>query len=429
MPKYWTLKTREDRERKIFIEHWDKFKDKSMNNGNTVIAIGWGMGPKGGKATLSEITDYMKKRFYPEPNVRAAKRAAIAAKTVWRFINEMNEGDEVLLCQGFSPNQNEGVKVHGIATIRGKYWEHKESDWFQRKRNADLVIKEKVVSKERLAKLLGKDSLLKTVHEIGAENFKRTKRWLIGREKLRNPNWHRDELILALDLYFRVSPLHTSEKNPEIVQLSKILNALPLHPKAERVKGFRNPNGVYMKLCNFLRLDPDYHGEGLDAGSKLDEEVWNEFYSNREQLSKIADAIRRNYSYLTTPEPKTGESENIDEDEEFPEGRILSRSHRFKERNFELVKKKKLQVFQKTGKLACEVCNFEFTEFYGDMGQGCAECHHNIPIAELQGEQGIKLSDLSILCPNCHRVIHRRRPWLMVQQLRDLLRKTGKIYV
>lgn len=27
----------------------------------------------------------------------------------------------------------------------------------------------------------------------------------------RNPNWTREELILALDLYFKVNPIHTSE--------------------------------------------------------------------------------------------------------------------------------------------------------------------------------------------------------------------------
>src|SRR5205809_600753 len=32
----------------------------------------------------------------------------------------------------------------------------------------------------------------------------------------RNPNWTRDEVILALDLFFRVNPLTTSETNPEI---------------------------------------------------------------------------------------------------------------------------------------------------------------------------------------------------------------------
>jgi 5-methylcytosine-specific restriction protein A len=71
----------------------------------------------------------------------------------------------------------------------------------------------------------------------------------------RNPPWTRDELILALDLYFRVSPLHTSEKHPKIVALSAILNRLGVHEEVPDQDHFRNPNGVYMKLCNFLRAD------------------------------------------------------------------------------------------------------------------------------------------------------------------------------
>lgn len=110
----------------------------------------------------------------------------------------------------------------------------------------------------------------------------------------RNPNWTREELILALDLYFKVNPLHTSEKTPEIIELSRILNILPIHKVKPDPDRFRNPSGVYMKLCNFLRLDPSYPGVGLDAGSKLDEEVWNEFFTNRRQLSLTANSIKDN---------------------------------------------------------------------------------------------------------------------------------------
>jgi 5-methylcytosine-specific restriction protein A len=45
---------------------------------------------------------------------------------------------------------------------------------------------------------------------------------------VRNPHWTRDELVLALELFFRVNPLHTSESNLEIVVLSEVLNRLPL---------------------------------------------------------------------------------------------------------------------------------------------------------------------------------------------------------
>lgn len=239
----------------------------------------------------------------------------------------------------------------------------------------------------------------------------------------RNPKWTRDELILALELYFRVNPVHTNEKNPEIIELSKLLNRLPIYTQSERGDNFRNPDGVYMKLCNFLRFDPDYKGKGLDAGSKLEEQVWDEFYSNRNHLIETASAIKRNYIYVTPTHPAIDESEF--EDEEFPEGRILSRLHRQKERNPALVNKKKAQILSSTGRLACEACGFDFVEFYGDIGQGFAECHHKIPLSEISGEHSIKLSELSIVCSNCHSMIHKAR--LTISDLQEILTSIGKL--
>ncbi|MFC1973901.1 HNH endonuclease [Chloroflexota bacterium] len=237
----------------------------------------------------------------------------------------------------------------------------------------------------------------------------------------RNPDWTRDELLLTLDLYFRVYQIYNHKGHPEIVELSNLLNSLPIHPRSGKSEKFRNPNGVYMKLCNFLRFDPSYEGTGLPRGSKLDEKVWEEFYSDREHLSEIASSIKNNYRYLTPPKSNTAEANVADEDEEFPEGQILSRLHRQRERSSKLVRKKKGKIMQLTGRLACEVCNFDFAVFYGELGFGFAECHHNVPISIIDGEQRIKISDLSITCANCHRMIHRTRPWLAIQELRDLL--------
>lgn len=102
---------------------------------------------------------------------------------------------------------------------------------------------------------------------------------------VRNPAWTSDELILALDLYFRVNPLHTSEKNPEIQALSRLLNELPVHKERPEPAQFRNPNGVYMKLCNYLRFDPDYKGKGLTRGGRQEEQIWREFATDRIKLS------------------------------------------------------------------------------------------------------------------------------------------------
>lgn len=76
-----------------------------------------------------------------------------------------------------------------------------------------------------------------------------------------------------------------------------------------------------------------------------------------------------------------------------------------------------------TGRLACEVCGFEFSKAYGDLGEGFIEAHHLVALSEA-GVSKTRLVDLAVLCSNCHRMAHRRRPWPSVRQLRDLMGKS-----
>ena len=108
----------------------------------------------------------------------------------------------------------------------------------------------------------------------------------------RNPPWSREELILALDLYYDFSTPRFSATDPDIIMLSEVLNKLPLHSDRPDRARFRNPNGVSMKLSNFLRLDPNYSGVGLERGGKLEEKIWAEFAGKREKLRQAAAEIR-----------------------------------------------------------------------------------------------------------------------------------------
>jgi 5-methylcytosine-specific restriction protein A len=82
----------------------------------------------------------------------------------------------------------------------------------------------------------------------------------------KNPNWTTDELILALDLYFRSGRKQLDGNHPDVIELSQLLNATPVFATEERGLDFRNPQGVSMKLGNFSALDPDYEGAGLQRG-------------------------------------------------------------------------------------------------------------------------------------------------------------------
>jgi 5-methylcytosine-specific restriction protein A len=227
----------------------------------------------------------------------------------------------------------------------------------------------------------------------------------------RSPNWTRDELILALDLYFRVNPRHTSSRNQDIMELTSLLNSLPIHAGVLRGAAFRNPLGVYRKLCNFWHLDPDNPGEGLKNLSHLDREVWDEFKDDKVHLKNTATQIRENYEYV---EPVIDE---IDDEETFQEGRVVTLLHKRFERSGSAPKQKKKRVLAQTGKLSCEVCGFDFAERYRDIGEGFAECHHVVPVSELNGTQKTRLKDLAIVCPNCHRMLHRSRPSKTIKEL------------
>jgi hypothetical protein len=47
------------------------------------------------------------------------------------------------------------------------------------------------------------------------------------------------------------------------VELSRVLNSLPIHTVRPDLERFRNPNGVALKLANFAALDPAYPGRGI----------------------------------------------------------------------------------------------------------------------------------------------------------------------
>ncbi len=84
-------------------------------------------------------------------------------------------------------------------------------------------------------------------------------------------------------------------------------------------------------------------------------------------------------------------------------------SHLRRERSAGLRNKKIKAVTAEKHVLKCEVCDFNFEVAYGTLGKGFAEVHHIIPLSTL-GETKTKLSDLAVLCSNCHRMIHRTNP-------------------
>jgi 5-methylcytosine-specific restriction protein A len=101
-------------------------------------------------------------------------------------------------------------------------------------------------------------------------------------------------------------------------------------------------------------------------------------------------------------------------------GRRLA-AHLRIERNQRLVDAKKASELALTGALRCEACGFDFSQVYGEQGDGYCEVHHRTPLSDAVNARKTVMADLAILCSNCHSVIHRTDPMWTVEALSEHL--------
>jgi len=103
--------------------------------------------------------------------------------------------------------------------------------------------------------------------------------------------WSREELILAMNLYCKLEFGKIHRNNPKVIELSKLIG--------------RTPNSVSFKLVNFASFDPSLKARGIKGASnasKLDFEIWNEFYSNWNKLPFESEKLLAKYANSTIEE-------------------------------------------------------------------------------------------------------------------------------
>ena len=101
-----------------------------------------------------------------------------------------------------------------------------------------------------------------------------------GGDSVARKNWTREETILAMDLYTRVSFSKIGKNNQEIIRLAQIID--------------RTPDAVAYKMSNLAHYDPELQARnvsGLSHTSKLDKVIYDEFANNIEELSFISQKI------------------------------------------------------------------------------------------------------------------------------------------
>ncbi|MDA9872598.1 hypothetical protein N9C25_00075 [Saprospiraceae bacterium] len=99
-------------------------------------------------------------------------------------------------------------------------------------------------------------------------------------------NWREEEIRLLLTYYKRMLSGDMHKAHPQVLEASKAIRDLEINKEySSQSEKFRNPNGVALKLANFLFLDPTYEGKGMKGCSALDRKIFNE--ENMERNLKL----------------------------------------------------------------------------------------------------------------------------------------------
>lgn len=143
---------------------------------------------------------------------------------------------------------------------------------------------------------------------------------------------------------------------------------------------------------------PQYNWTPQTSGLSIPEEIFNELY----------EYIQSNNSFKFT-------TITLEEILKYSDGKPKVLTYKTYDRNV-AARQKCLEYYG----YDCTVCGFNFSDRYGDIGRNYIEVHHLKPIADIAMEHEIEpIKDLRPVCANCHRMLHKRRPVLSIEELKS----------
>lgn len=183
-----------------------------------------------------------------------------------------------------------------------------------------------------------------------------------------------------------------------------------------------NNDALEYYLKNILK---DYGYKGLNnALIALKEHI--EYYSNKTG-NKCKKAMRIHEVYMGElfEIDKNSVTLNLDDNfldngieiENFEEGKSIKVTVNKYERN-NLARKKCIEHHGYN----CSICKLNLEERYGDIGKEFIHVHHIKPLSEISSEYKVDpINDLLPVCPNCHAIIHRKRPCYTIEEMLKII--------
>lgn len=201
---------------------------------------------------------------------------------------------------------------------------------------------------------------------------------------------------------------------------------------------FDNLRGEVTEPPYFLRFDNLYEVTALLDSSELVKQCWHDALIaevNRAKSSTFRRFHQREVYRLVTDRNFRAEildmaysesrpvlgllPDEVDEPQTFYEGATKS----IKVNTFERNQPARNACVEHYG-AKCKICGMTFESRYGKVGKGFIHVHHLKPLGEIDATYEVDpISDLCPVCPNCHAMIHMRKPPYSVDEVKAMLKK------
>lgn len=122
-------------------------------------------------------------------------------------------------------------------------------------------------------------------------------------------------------------------------------------------------------------------------------------------------------SHLKLIESEYRKTKTVAEKLEAEEGETYKTEVQFRKRNRALIEAKKANSDGN-----CEVCGFNYRNFYKGFKKDHLVAHHLIPLSKRNSSGVTTMDDIALVCPNCHTELHTEDPPISVNELKKKLK-------
>lgn len=165
---------------------------------------------------------------------------------------------------------------------------------------------------------------------------------------------------------------------------------------------------------------------GLDREEVNESIIWEDFsltiaksyYSEELEFSALRSVLLDFFSillFMMLKETEWGNLDEVSEEGEFEGDKLRIEVNRYERSRYNRAICLSYFGFQ------CRGCGITLEQKYGPLGSNVIHVHHVVPVSQMGGSYRLDpIRDLVPLCPNCHNIVHRVNPPLLLQNLQEM---------